>query len=220
MGISPEQLQRAIAKARALQSQGYFTKVAQGDQHAASLFARLVAYELNPVGSRSDYGWLSKSPGESQVDGFAEDAIVFGADDSDLQNVVDLVNGAGAAGASIGGAVKERRPHNKWVAPKPLTTNELSFLREGAAPPVPQPPQYPPYPGDEVWDAMGVVLFADYKRANDIRPNDPNTLPNPGMSRWFGRVEYDWLTGNTPTLQAAIDKQRPNWCAALGIPIG
>jgi len=139
MSISNDQLQRAVSAARVRESQGYFGRVKAGDQTAASLFVRLVADDLNPSGKPTDYGWLSKSPGESQVDGYAEDAICFGADPSDTQNVVDLVNGAGAPGASIGGAVKERRAHNIWVKPQPLQVAELSYLLEGGAP-MPLPP--------------------------------------------------------------------------------
>lgn len=140
MSISNADVQRAIDAANSRAAQGYFGRVHAGDQKAASLFVRLIADDLNPSGKTSDYGWLSKSPGESQVDGYAEDAICFGADPSDLQNVVDMVNGAGAPGATIGGGVKERRPNNKWVAPKPLTAAELDYLVAGGMPmPVPPP---------------------------------------------------------------------------------
>lgn len=142
MGVTPETLNRVIAVARGLEARGYFEKARQGDQRAASLFARLVAYGANPAGHTSDFGWLSKSPGESQVDGYAEDAIVYGNDPSDRQNVVDLVNGAGAPNASIGGSVKERREHNRWVKPVALTDEELRYLQSGGQP-VPVPPPTP-----------------------------------------------------------------------------
>ncbi len=211
MSIPNEDVQRAVTQARVRESQGYFTRVRAGDQRAASLFVRLVAGDLNPSGKTSEYGWLSKSPGETQVDGFAEDAICWTADSANRENVVDLVNGAGAPGASIGGAVKERREHNRWVRPQPLTAEELLYLQAGgdAIWGPSEPPTYPPYPGDAVFDAVGVVLFADYAQAEQA--------PNPQMGRWFGRVTYDWLAKVEPTLEASIVKHRREWRAILGL---
>lgn len=141
MGVTNDQLQRAITAARTREAQGYFTRVKAGDQRAASLFVRLVAHDLNPDRYFGDYGWLTKSPGETQVEGFAEDAICFGADPADLQNAVDMVAGTGAPGASISGNVMPRRTNNLWYPPEPLTAEELAYLTEGSAPPqTGQPP--------------------------------------------------------------------------------
>lgn len=76
--------------------------------------------------------------------------------------------------------------------------------------PIPPAPVYPPYPGDAVFDQIGVVLFADYAAAWQA--------PNPQMGRWFGRTIYDWLTGICPTLDASITKHRAEWRAVLGLP--
>lgn len=214
--VTPETLQRAVTAARELEAQGYFEKVRAGDQKAASLFARLTAYTLNPVGSGNDYGCLSKTPGETNVDGFAEDAICFTSNPADLENVVDLVNGAGAPGASIGGAVKPRRTNNLWVKPVKLSDADMLYLRMGIPePPVPQPPAHKPYPGDPVWDAVGATLFADYARGGQA--------PNPQMGRWFGRTIWDATagdeTGKVYTVDDSIKKHRPEWCGALGIPV-
>jgi hypothetical protein len=205
MSVPSEQLQRVVNAAKAREAQGFFEKVRAGDQKAASLFVRLVAYDVNPSGSGADVGWLTKSPGETQVDGWAEDAVCGNSDPNDRANVIDLVNGAGAPGASIGGSVKERRENNRWYRPEPLTASEMLYLRAGI--PAPQPPTYPPYPGDEVFDAIGDQLFADYARAEHA--------PDGGMGRWFGRTEYDWLAKVVPTLQASIDKHKPEWRDAL-----
>lgn len=213
MGVSQVNLNRAYEAAKAREADGYFAKVKAGDQRAASLFARLVAYDLNPYGRTSDYGWLTKQPGEAQVDGYAEDAIVFGVDQSDLQNVVDLIVGAGAPGASITAQVKERRPSNRWATPSELTEEEMAYLGGGQS--VPEAPQYPSYEalgGDATGIAVTRQLEADYKRAG-----------RPGLDAdsgaWLNRVLYDYLTGKVPTIQASIDKHRPEWCAALGIPV-
>lgn len=223
MGVSQAQLNRAITQARVRESQGYFSLVKQGDQRAASLFVRLVAYDLNPSGFTSEYGWLSKAPGETQVDGWAEDAICGNADFNDLMNVVDLVTAAGAQppytpnnpAPSIGGSVKERRPTNHWRAPQPLNDEEMDYLLSGAEP-IPQPPaQYPSYEdlgGDEGGKQITRQLEADYKRAG-----------RPGLDgdcgAWQQRVSYDFLTGRITPVEAAIAAHRAEWCAALGIPV-
>lgn len=210
MSITNEDLQRAIDMAHACEADGYFHRVAAGDQRAASLFARLVAHELNPTGKPTDYGWLSKSPGESQVDGYAEDAICFGANPSDLHNVVDLVHGAGAPGAQIGGDVHERRANNLWVTPKALTDEEEAYLLEGSGQ---SGGGSLPYPGDDVWDAVGHTLFADYAEAHQA--------PNPLMGRWFGRTIWDATEGDGTrvlTVPESIAKHRGEWRSALGLP--
>lgn len=210
MSVSSEQLKRAKDAGTKREQQGYFGRVKAGDQKAASLFARLVAYDLNPNGSASDYGWLTKAHGEQQVDGWAEDAIVFGADQSDLQNVVDLVRGGGAPNAAVIAEPKERRPWNLWAAPHALSADEMSYLLSGGQPQPPQPPAHEPYPGDAVFDDVGTMLFSDYAQAGQA--------PNPQMGRWFGRTIYDWLAKNEPSLSASIVKHRKEWRAILGLP--
>lgn len=189
MGVSPDQLQRAVSAAKYRESLGYFARVKSGDQRAASLFSRLVAFDLNPDGKTSDYGWLSKSPGETQVDGFAEDAICFSANPNDLENVVDLVIGAGAPGASIGGAVKQRRETNKWVRPHALSAEEIDYLLNGGAEPVPIPPT-PTFGYPDENTTVRVYQERVRKAYNDAGrifpdPNDSDAF------RWFTRYGFD-----------------------------
>lgn len=119
--------------------------------------------------------------------------------------VVDVIQSAGSTDPN-------NPPKPIWSVYTTLVEGSGANVLPGAvAPPVPSKPVYPPYPGDEPFDAIGVTLFADYARAGQA--------PNPQMGRWFGRVCYDWLTGVCPTLQASIDKHRAEWCAILGIPV-
>lgn len=67
----------------------------------------------------------------------------------------------------------------------------------------------PGYAGDDAFDRVGAVLFADYAEAGQA--------PNEGMARWFARTIYDWIAGVTNSLQASIDKHRGEWRAALGL---
>lgn len=70
---------------------------------------------------------------------------------------------------------------------------------------------YPPYPGDDIFDIVGSMIFDDYARKGEP--------PNKGMSRWFARTIYDWIVGNEKTLDASIKKHRAEWCAILGIQV-
>ena len=53
----------------------------------------------------------------------------------------------------------------------------------------------------------------------------PTLWPNlmRGTVRWMGRVIWDHVngdeTGKKYTIPESIDSHRPEWCAALGIPV-
>lgn len=217
MSVPQEQLDRVVAAAKAREAQGYFQKAKEGDKRACSLFARLVGFDLNPTGKTSDYGWLTKVPPESNEDGYADDALCFGADPNDLRNVVDLINGAGEPNASIPGritpdSVKERRAHNKWERPRALTPEEMDYLNSGDAP-IPQPPSIPSYEalgGDEGAKKISRVLEHDYKAAH-----------RPGLDgecgSWLRRTDYDFLSGIVPTVEGSITKHRDEWLDGLGL---
>lgn len=192
MSVPNDQLERAVQTARVFEQEGYFERVRAGDQKAAALFVQLVALDLNPTGKPADWGWLTKSPGETQVDGFAEDAICWTNDPNNRVNAVDMINGAGAPGASIGGSVKERRENNKWFKPEPLSPEELAYLRSGGAPPQPHPPQPPvtvTVPGrEEALDEMK-WLDAYYAAPEGLqRPNGLSLGGKPdfeGIAAWY-----------------------------------
>lgn len=103
-------------------------------------------------------------------------------------------------------------PQQYWRANNPP-------LKDGtpipAPTPVPTPPPVgKPYPGDEVWDAVGVILFADYAAAGQP--------PNHQMGRWFGRTIWDATEGDAAgvvlTVQESIAKHRREWRDILGLP--
>ena len=64
-----------------------------------------------------------------------------------------------------------------------------------------------PYPGDEAFDEIGMILWADYAEAGRV--------PDAQVGRWFGRTIYDYLTGMT--MADSIDKHRAEWRTALGL---
>jgi hypothetical protein len=143
-----------------MEREGLFEKVRIGDHRAAGLFARLAAYRMNPTGDRSSFGWLRKGGG-ANVEGYSEDAIVYGDTPSDLSNVVDIVAGAGAPGARIGWMHQPRRSSDVWEQPKPLTAEQMAYL--GGAPPPgqsPTPDPGPSVPADIYYEQMGRVVSA------------------------------------------------------------
>ena len=86
----------------------------------------------------------------------------------------------------------------------------MPYAYDESQPPANAGAQWPPYPGDQTFDVIGQALFDDYAEAK--------TEPNPGMSRWFGRCDYDTLTGVVADATAAVNKHRPDWRAELGLP--
>lgn len=115
--------------------------------------------------------------------------------------IYDLVRNAGTPDAA---PIFDYTGHNGTPADFAMPTDYHT------APPVPQP-SLPPYPGDPVFDEIGVVLFADYALAGQP--------PNPGMGRWFGRTTYDYLAGMS--MEDSIEKHRNGpggWREVLGLP--
>lgn len=118
--------------------------------------------------------------------------------------VIDVIASAGAPGARpVWQAFTSDPTPGAWIQPvcKPVPP----------CPPAKPCPStvIPGYAGDAAFDAVGSVLFADYLEAA--------ASPDAGMGRWFARTIYDWIAGNTKTLQASIEKHRKEWRAALGL---
>lgn len=220
-----------IAVAQQLVAEGYFTKAAAGDARAASLFVRLFAFRANPSASPSGWGWLKKGGGHN-IDGYSEDAVVYGNSPNDLHNVVDMIVGTGAPGASLvpnTTSTVPRRPADVWEAPRALSAADMEYLKSGSGTgPGPDPcaackaelaalkattvPKvaYEAHGGDAVWDQFGLVIAADYARAGRVL--DAQAF------RWAGRTMHDdYMEGLT--LEQSIAKHRVDWCAILGIPV-
>lgn len=220
MSVPTEALHDITAVANDLVAQGYFERAHDGDERAASLFARLVASTANPTGKSFSWGWLKKTGGGFNVDGFADGAIVYGNDPSDVNNVVKIVTQVGSDHAGIGDAVQPRRESDIWFRPQPLSPAELLYLRPHGVPepPTPRQPAKPLYPsyealgGDEGGKKITRLLEYDYKRAG-MHGLDGD------CGAWQQRVSYDFLTGICPTVEASIAKHREEWCQTLGISV-
>lgn len=109
--------------------------------------------------------------------------------------IIDFIAAHESPSASITQFYPDPNGPGAWVQPKTLAQIDAEYG--------PPPPTYPPYPGDPVFDAVGVTLFADYARAG--------YPPDPQMGRWFGRTIYDWLAQVVVTLDASIAKHQLEW---------
>jgi hypothetical protein len=150
-------LDRAMAQ---LESDGYFEKCRAGEMRGCSYFVRLVVLHVNPQGDINGWGTLTKGGG-SNVEGYADDAIVFGANPSNLHNVFDLVASAGAVGARLQIAGPHpRRTGDTWEAAKQLSAAQLAYLKPGGGtsnPPPPPPPPPPPVSLQPVLEAIAAL---------------------------------------------------------------
>jgi hypothetical protein len=156
----------SLAIVRDAEREGYFRRAATGDARGAGLFARYIAWRLNPSGDPASWGALRKTGGGHHVEGYAEDAIVFGADPDARRNVIDLIAGAGAPGARVQWSDwLPRRESDVWERPVPLTEEQIAYLRMDAVPtpgptptPAPPPPPSPPPILDELATIKQMML--------------------------------------------------------------
>jgi len=213
MNPTPADVKRATDMAHALEAQGYFVKVKDGDEKAASYFSRMVASKVNPSGNPNDWGWLSKPSGGFNIEGYADGAIVFGNNPSDLNNVLKIVTQVGSNDPNaiqIGSSVQERRPSDIWVVPVPLPDSIPNYLHTIV------PSSMVPW---VVYDENGFQelkreLAYDYTR----RPQGADF----DVSVWAARTFHNAFMGPDKTplgMTAGIARARNEWCAALGVPV-
>ena len=171
-----------------------------GTDDGKAAFTRASAWAL--FQRDAHWGLVRKTIG-SNVLGLSTDLVMWAG----TGEIVDIATDAGP----IWGDDKAPIDPARWVQPKPPDAWGTD------PPPPPPPPPEPtliPYPGDAVWDAVGVMLFADYGAASQS--------PNPQMGRWFGRTIWDAVagdpTGHVSTIPESIAKHRVEWRAILGLP--
>lgn len=206
MSVPQNRVDAAVSAARELERHGFFARVKQGDERAASYFARLVAYTVNPSGFTSDFGWLRKTAGGFNIEGYADGAIVFGADPNDLHNVIKIVTQVGSTNAGIGSAEQERRVVDVWEAPKPLTLEQMRYLNPAyePLPDVSQPPPGASMPSPIYSQGeIGVLLQHILKRldAMEQKPQPTITVDLSGVSAQIADVRHALSNG------LAIDAQ-------------
>jgi hypothetical protein len=166
-------------------------------------FVDVVASTLHAKDER----WLhlKKKPGQTQVHGHAEDAVIYLMSSPALSPAVDFIGGSGGNDPKPGWIVQK----SEYTAADGLEPT----AHVASAPPAPvcPPPTFPGYPQPETAvDGAGQFLFADFAEAGQA--------PNPQMFRFAFRVAYDWMAKNVATLDASIEKHRKEWRGLLGLP--
>jgi hypothetical protein len=136
--------------------------------------------------------------------------------------IIDVIGAAGSPNASPQWAVAPGGVGDRgaWVKPAKVHGEQGVPVPGGGTPgpgpsgpvcPDPkahEPKPKPGYPGDRIFDVVGIQLERDYARAGQ--------LLNAQSATWFARVLWDHLNEGL-TLEASIAKHRQGWCAVLGI---
>jgi hypothetical protein len=142
----------------------------------------------------------------------SDEVVVWVVPGPDYRMFGDFIVSGGTAGWTLTdhleGKLPLEQPLVNPVTLERLPEQTLAPTAPGCTGPTPPAPSLPTYPGDEVFDQIGVALFADYARAGQP--------PNPGMGRWFGRTTFDYLAGMP--MEQSLAKHRAEWKAALGLP--
>lgn len=173
-----------------------------GNEHTED-FIRLLAVQLHDLDKR--FGLNGK---RGDPDDISDDAVNFKGEGADTDptngnspvTIIDVIAAAGSPQASPSWVIVTDAANptkGAWVDP----TNVVE-------PPAPPPPTFAPYPGDQVFNQLGRILEQDYKTYSGEL--------NGGCGVWFGRATYDYLVGNVPSMDAAIQKHRPDWLKILG----
>lgn len=166
-------------------------------------FIRLLAADLHAIDPKVGLNGKRGNPDDLSMDAInylceKEDSAGRTPDGTPCA-VVDVIASAGIPSQSPAWSpyITELEGSGAWVDPGDSPV----------PPPPPEPCVYPDYPGDEPFDELGEALFNDYEKAEHA--------PDKGMSRWFGRTEYDWLVGICPTLGESIVKHQGEWRGGL-----
>lgn len=142
---------------------------APNSKESCALFTRRVALALNPQGHPGGWGLLTKSPGETQHEGYAVDAIIYGQ----TQQVVDIIGGAEGPNPQPGWLEVGKRDNNHWAKPLPVG---------GSPSPTPVPdPQQPPSNVQQQIDALKREV--ETLKASVVRYDVPLALDVPEHGR-------------------------------------
>lgn len=170
-------------------------------------FIKLLAKDLNAKDAQIGLNGKRGNPNDLSMDALNYIGEGAGSTPNGVAcSVIDCVSGAGGA-----------NPQPVWnVFTTPVEASGAWVDPDGVsvAPPAPVPvmPSYEELGGDEGAKKITRMIEADYKRAG-----------RPGLDGdcggWLRRTDYDVLSGKVKTVEESIAKHRPEWCAALGIPV-
>ncbi len=157
-------------------------------------FIRLLARDLHKIDPRIGLNGKRGNPNDLSMDALNYSGEGPGHDPTNGNapvTVIDVIGSAGSPAAYPTWQVFTNLPGpGAWVKPSAAA----------------EPPSTS-YPGDETFDQIGAILFADYAEAGRV--------PDAAVGRWFGRTTFDYLAGMS--IADSIKKHRAEWRAALGI---
>lgn len=158
----------------------------------------------------SKVGHLKKNPGQTQWNGHANDAFLYrepASETNPLYQAVDIIGAAESTDPS-------NPPRINWGVDIPRY-KDSDWLESPNSNPIPQPNLVPWVSYDENgFQALKKTLAYDYAR----RPQGADF----DVSVWAARVFHSAYMGPDKTplgLDAALRKHKPEWCAALGVPV-
>lgn len=197
-------------------------RVAHTGGSGTEAFIRLLAADLHAFDKRCGLNGKRGDPTD-----ISDDVIAFRGEGSavDVINggpmeIVDVIAGAGGPNPQPSWNVAPGGPGDKgtWVAPASTIPPPVTQCPDPArhskpdcpnpAAHQPQPPPSVPYAGDAASNQILGVILADYQQAQQAY--------NAEGGLWFGRTLHD--AENGLGVQKAIEKHRPVWMAALGLP--
>lgn len=169
-------------------------------QYTEALVRHLRALGYTKVG-------LLKKHGGTMYNGHSIDGFLWREGDPTLYRHTDVINSAETDHASAGWSIDDPRYEDvDWMAEPPSSVPQNSV-------------PYTPYQGDSSNAELKRQLAYDYAR----RPQGADW----DVSVWAFRVQHSALMGPIPPNQGgkplgmteALIKHRPEWCAALGVPV-
>ena len=158
-------------------------------------FIRLLARDLHAIDPRIGLNGKRGNPNDMSMDALNYSGEGPGHDPTNGNAPITVIDVIGAAGSPAAVA--------QWVAFDSMSAPGAWVAPAAEAPPV----AVPAYPGDQAFDGLSAVLWADYASAG--RHADL------GMGRWFGRTTYDYFAGMS--MEASIAKHRAEWRESLGL---
>jgi hypothetical protein len=158
-------------------------------------------------------GHLKKSPGQTQYNGHANDAVLYPVgNDANDYHAVDII--ARAEQPKPWYPDSDRQPpEGQWSEDKNTAYKSSDWMAEPGAP---QPSNMVPWVAydENSFQGLKQQLAYDYGR----RPQGADF----DVSVWSARVFHSTYMGPNKTplgMSAAVHKHRPEWCAALGVPV-
>lgn len=158
---------------------------------------------------------LKKNPGQTQYNGHANDTILYkdALTDFNLYSAVDIIGNAEQHKPWLPTPGGNEPPLGQWIVDIPRYTDADLMLIGSTPNPTTNKVPWVSY-DEKGFQQLKNLLAFDYGR----RPQNADF----DVSVWAARVFHSAYMGpekNPLGFDAALTKHRPEWCAALGVPV-